>query len=147
MPPYWNTYFGWYPGSYVLRTLCLPIALCFSAIWNISYRHLRHQKQYISFKIPIFVEHICLIFHWNLDIISWKIKDFSKILPISRGSISMTTWSILKNFGIKSIYFPRYVDCAMFWIDFCRLKGRLDSTKIWIFGFSNILTYTAPNME
>ena len=74
-------------------------------------------------------EHICLIFHWNLDIISWKIKDFSKILPIWGGSISTTIWSISKKLGIKSIYSPRYVDCAMSWTIFEKFRVPPKLTK------------------
>ncbi len=47
---------------------------------------------------------------------------FFENFPIWGGSISTTTWSILKKFGIKSIYFPRYVDCAMFWSAFEKFR-------------------------
>ena len=69
-------------------------------------------------------EHIWLHFGAHLDIISRILMDFSEIVPSSTCSFSTTSGRISKSFVIKHIYSTRYVDCAVFWIDWGRSEGR-----------------------
>ena len=49
-------------------------------------------------------------------------------------SFSTTTYPILKKLGVNRIYSSRSVDCAMFWVDLSRLRGRLDAMNVYMEG-------------
>mgnify|MGYP005813797797 CR=1 FL=1 len=72
-------------------------------------------------------EHIWLYFGANLDRISRIFMDFPKIAPSSTCSFSTTTGRISKSLVIKHIYSARYVDCATFWADWGRPRGRFEA--------------------
>ena len=59
--------------------------------------------------------------------------DFSEIHPTLGSSFSATNDPFSKFLGIKCIYSPRYVDCAMFWCKFWRLKVWFKSEYAWVY--------------